>query len=360
MIDCNVLNDGTPYIVMEHLRGRPLGRIIAEEEIPLRRALDIVSQILGALGVAHDNGVVHADVKSDNFLVDELERSDHVTMIDFGLARLDGDGEDNGLGSRVVSGTPEYMAPEVIGGATPSAASDLYAVGVILYELLTGTTPFAGGLPTEIMARHVDDVVIPPSLRQPDRDIPPALDQIVLRALAKRPAARFPDAGEFARALDSVSRVRSKSGRHSRFELDPVARPDSPTVNCTIPRQRFARGSKHPEGALGAEIEELRQAIVDALVRGQVQEIAESYVKLATTLARNHRFARAVAELEEGIDILTAGRGPSATEVPKSVDRLVVALAALYAEAGQRERARRIAASVDGHATFADARRLPR
>ncbi|HEX7837379.1 MAG TPA: serine/threonine-protein kinase [Kofleriaceae bacterium] len=245
VIDYRVLPDGTPYIVMEHVPGRSLARVIAEEPIPLSRAVDLFEQILGALAAAHDAGIIHADVKSDNFLVERTGGRDHVTLIDFGLARVAGSPVETDLegGEVMVSGTPEYMAPEVVVGDPPILASDLYGAGVILYELLTGATPFGGGTAREIMLRHVRDTVVPPSLRRPDLDIPHALDAVVVRALAKRPEARFPDAAAFARALRAVDMPAGSA----RIPLgrDDVATADAPTRTCgtPLPRRRIARGS---------------------------------------------------------------------------------------------------------------------
>jgi eukaryotic-like serine/threonine-protein kinase len=207
VIDCCNLPDGTPYIVMQYIPGLPLGCLIGEDRLSLVRALELFAQILSAIGAVHDSGIIHADVKSDNFLVESFEERDHVTLIDFGLAQFAG--EHSRLraenGERVISGTPDYMAPEVIRGEPPTHASDLYAAGVILYELLTGTLPFSGETAKEIITHHLCDDVVPPSQRRPARRISPALDGIVLRALAKEPAQRFPDAATFARELRAVS-----------------------------------------------------------------------------------------------------------------------------------------------------------
>ena len=135
VFDSGVLPDGTPYIVMEHVPGRPLGRIIADEPVPLPRALDLFDQVLGALATTHGSGVIHGDIKSDNFLVEIVNGIDHVTLIDFGLAQVIAASAriDVEQGEVMVSGTPEYMAPEVIAGEPMSPASDLYGAGVILY-----------------------------------------------------------------------------------------------------------------------------------------------------------------------------------------------------------------------------------
>jgi serine/threonine protein kinase len=246
VVDCGELPDGAPYLVMEYVPGEALGDVIAEQPIPLARAVDMMEQILRALGAVHAAGVVHGDVKSDNFLVETAAGRDRVTLIDFGLARLAGaphemDVED---GEVMVSGTPEYMAPEIVGGDPPTRASDLYAAGVILYELLTGKTPFGGGTPVEIMMRHTRAAAIPPSLRSPERDLPPALDRVVLRALHKTPAARFPDAATFARELRAA--VAAPRPPASRPEVhDHAALPGSRTgsYGAPRPRARWARGS---------------------------------------------------------------------------------------------------------------------
>ncbi|HEY6175796.1 MAG TPA: serine/threonine-protein kinase, partial [Kofleriaceae bacterium] len=203
VIDQGTLPDGAPYLVMQHVPGRSLGQVIDEDAIPLARVVDLQCQILNALAAIHDAGIVHADVKSDNVLVERIRGVDHVTLIDFGLARLESApaSVDVEGGEVMVSGTPEYMAPEVVCGGTAIRASDVYAAGVILYELLTGAPPFLGISATDTMRQHAHDAVVPPSQRAPERDIPPALDRVVLRALRKRPEARFPDAAAFAREL---------------------------------------------------------------------------------------------------------------------------------------------------------------
>ena len=217
VFDFSALPDGTPYLVMEHVPGRTLRRLLADDAVSLPRAVDLVEQILTALGAAHDNGVVHGDVKSDNFLVGSAQGRDHVTLIDFGLARIDGTPAEPNTeqGEVMVSGTPAYMAPEVICGEPPTASSDLYGAGVILYELLTGTTPFDGDSAMEIMLKHVQDPVVPPSQRCPERGLPAALDRVVLRALDKRPRMRFPDAATFAHELRAaVLDVHHRAGLH--------------------------------------------------------------------------------------------------------------------------------------------------
>jgi serine/threonine-protein kinase len=278
VIDCGALPDGTPYLVMEHLQGRSLRDVIADEPISLARAADLVDQILTALRATHEAGIVHADVKSDNFLVETVDGKDHVTMIDFGLARLAGTpfALDNEHGETMVLGTPEYMAPEVVRGRPPIAASDLYGAGVILYELLTGNTPFTASTAGAIMRQHLQEVVVPPSLRQPDREIPPLVDRLVMKALDKRPEGRFPDARTFARALRECV-------RRSRAPSVPLPRPTRPDLAASAsqaadgpPAGRLAQGSDCGASAHRVEsLDALRPAIAEPRVLGAPPEREE-------------------------------------------------------------------------------------
>jgi serine/threonine-protein kinase len=288
VLDASELPDGTPYIVMEHVRGRSLGRIIAEEPVSLARAVDLLEQILAALSAIHEGGVIHADVKSDNFLVETVDGRDRVTLIDFGLARVAAAPSEVDLegGETMVSGTPEYMAPEVARGEPPIHASDLYGAGVILYELLTGVTPFGGGTARQIMVRHAYDPVVAPSRRRPDRDISPALDRVVVRALDKRPSARFADAAVFAREL------RAAAGR-PRLSTVPLPREQRAALETPT---RFARGSDCGNGARRADCQELRLAIDTALACGDVTQVANRYIELASPAADERQWLAAAVE----------------------------------------------------------------
>ncbi|MBZ0236887.1 MAG: protein kinase, partial [Deltaproteobacteria bacterium] len=202
IIDYGQTPDGLLYIVMEYLRGPTLTHLLSREHpIPVARVLGIVSQVLSGIEEAHAAGVVHADLKCDNIVVEQRRTGhDHVKVVDFGIARLMNaprDGED-----RNICGTPEYMAPEIIQGAPPSFASDLYAVGIILYELLAGQTPFVGGTAVDILTRQLKTE--PPPLGLTVRNLPGGLQPLVGRALAKKPAERFNDATEMRDELDEL------------------------------------------------------------------------------------------------------------------------------------------------------------
>jgi len=317
--------------VMEHVPGRLLGQVIDEDTIPLARAVDLQCQILGALAAIHDAGIVHADIKSDNVLVERVQGADRVTLIDFGLARLESAQAcvDVEGGEVMVSGTPEYMAPEVVCGGPAERASDLYAAGVILYELLTGAPPFLGISATDTMRQQANDPVVPPSQRAPEHDIPPALDRIVLRALRKRPEARFPDAAAFARELRAAMvGARAVAVRPAR-RLDRAARSSATRNTVPLPRRRLARGSDCGRSGRVANLPELARSIGTALADGDAAQIADSYLALAGALGREGRFLAAGRELREGIAILRTGQRRG-TQQP--LDQLIAAMAALHEE----------------------------
>src|SRR4051812_42653466 len=187
--------DGTYYIAMEYLEGRSLKQVLQEEgPLPADRAIDIVIQILRAARFAHQRGIIHRDIKPHNVILDEEGRA---KVTDFGIARA-GASDMTETGS--IMGTAQYLSPEQAQGHAVTVGSDLYSVGVILYELLTGSVPFEGETAVAVAFKQVSAEPRPPS--ELNSAIPPALDAIVMRALAKDPAQRFADADEFIAALE--------------------------------------------------------------------------------------------------------------------------------------------------------------
>ncbi|MBX5474385.1 MAG: Stk1 family PASTA domain-containing Ser/Thr kinase, partial [Thermoleophilia bacterium] len=191
--------EGTYYIAMEYLDGRSLKELIVSRgPAPVHVAVEYARQILSALRFAHRHGIVHRDIKPHNVLVDAEGR---VKVTDFGIARA-GTSQMTEAGSIV--GTAQYLSPEQARGADVDQRSDLYSLGVVLYELLTGEPPFEGDTPVEIAMKHLSTVPEPPSARRPD--IPRELDWVVMRALAKDPDGRYQSAEEMDADLDRVSR----------------------------------------------------------------------------------------------------------------------------------------------------------
>ncbi|WP_257457427.1 protein kinase domain-containing protein [Archangium lipolyticum] len=194
--------DGRPYFVMEHLEGQSLADF-ARGPLEPRVAVELLVQVCDALGAAHAHGIIHRDLKPANvFLVPGPHGSHRVKLLDFGIAkrlvRLEGETPTR---TGVLMGTPEFMAPEQCGGNDVDARTDLYAVGVLGYLLLTGSTPFSGRNAAEVLVAHLQQAPRPPHEVRPG--LPPALSAVLLRVLAKRPEARFSTAAELRAALEA-------------------------------------------------------------------------------------------------------------------------------------------------------------
>jgi eukaryotic-like serine/threonine-protein kinase len=202
--------EDTYYIAMEYLPGRSLKQLI-RDEAPLDpvRAIDIAVQILRAARFAHRRGIIHRDLKPHNVIVDD---SDHATVTDFGIARA-GASDMTETGS--IMGTSQYLSPEQAQGHSVNAQSDLYSIGVVLYEMLTGRVPFDGDSAVTIALKHVSEAPTPPSQFNPR--ITPELEQTVLWTLNKNPADRPADAEQLITVLEHCREaiVAGKAGQHT-------------------------------------------------------------------------------------------------------------------------------------------------
>src|SRR5213595_24254 len=210
--------EGTYYIAMVYIDGRSLKELIVSRgPAPVNVAIEYARQILQALRFAHRHGIVHRDIKPHNVLVDGDGR---VKVTDFGIARA-GTSQMTEAGSIV--GTAQYLSPEQAKGGDVDPRSDLYSLGVVLYELLTGKTPFEGETPVEIAMKHLSNAPKPPSKLRPD--IPSELDMVVLRALAKSPDDRYQSADEMEADLERVARGARVSATTSDTATQVLRRP---------------------------------------------------------------------------------------------------------------------------------------
>jgi eukaryotic-like serine/threonine-protein kinase len=211
--------DDLPYLVMDFIQGRSLRALIDEGPVPAPRALRIVRQILAALGHSHDHGIIHRDIKPENVIIENLTGlEDHVRVLDFGLARfMHGQRKPT---SGMTLGTPSYMAPELAGDGTIDERVDLYACGVVLFEMLTSRPPFQAADVGEMFLQLL--TVPPPLLRQqaPHAGFSPELEQVVQRSLAKQPEERFPSAAAMVAALEAVPDAAGAQG-----QVPPAAAP---------------------------------------------------------------------------------------------------------------------------------------
>jgi beta-lactam-binding protein with PASTA domain len=232
--------DGTYYIAMEYVEGASL-RDLVNQGMSVEAAVGVTRQILAAARFAHSNGVIHRDLKPGNVLVDRQGRA---TVADFGIAKA-GVSEITQTGS--VMGTAQYLSPEQAQGLEVTAASDLYSVGVILYEALTGHVPFEADSAVAVALKQVSEVPRPPSELNPK--VPRALDAVVLKALAKDPANRFASADEFEAALDAAEANPAVAPFETAVSgLPPVVPPPGEAAQAATPPQAPPEPPPEEEG----------------------------------------------------------------------------------------------------------------
>ena len=221
--DFGEAENGVVFLVMEYLDGRTLKDIIRSEgPMALDRAVEIVRQVSGALDAAHQQGVIHRDLKSDNIMLSQTNGGDWAKVLDFGIAKIqqpEGARDNDITAANLVIGTPQYMSPEQCSQAGPiDARSDVYSLGVIVFEMLAGRVPFTGDSPTVIMMKQVGDD--PPSVLEARPDLGASIDNLIKKALAKRPADRFQTAGALSEALTLAA---AQTGAVTSKQVAPVA-----------------------------------------------------------------------------------------------------------------------------------------
>ena len=192
------VHDEQYYMVMELIEGGTLTEWSKKEigDIDLRTILNIMEQVASALDYAHNQGIVHRDIKPSNILVNE---NGGIFLTDFGIARIVSGSQTQFTATGALIGTPAYMSPEQCRGEEISQVSDIYSLGIILFELLTGQQPFEAKTPLSVLQKHIKEPI--PNLRLHRSDLPPTIDLVIAKTLAKQPADRYQTAGEFVSAL---------------------------------------------------------------------------------------------------------------------------------------------------------------
>ncbi|MGY2001543.1 Stk1 family PASTA domain-containing Ser/Thr kinase [Blastococcus sp. SYSU DS1024] len=221
----------TPYIVMEYVEGETLRDVLRREgRLPIERAMSLAADISGALDFSHRNGIVHRDVKPGNVMITPQGT---VKVMDFGIARAVSDSAATMTSTAAVIGTAQYLSPEQARGEGVDARSDVYSLGCLLYELVTGAPPFTGDSPVSVAYQHVrEDPRLPSSINP---DVPPELDAILLKAMSKNPANRYQSAADMRSDL-----LRALAGQ--RVEATPVMGDAEKTAIIGAPVGSYASG----------------------------------------------------------------------------------------------------------------------
>ncbi|MDQ6821982.1 MAG: protein kinase [Actinomycetota bacterium] len=293
------------YYVAELVEGESLAERLGRGALAPREACEIAEQLCVALAQAHAEGIVHRDVKPGNVLISAGGR---VKVGDFGLA-LAADASTGGSGATIV-GTPSYMAPEQAEGLRVTPATDVYSVGVVLYEMLVGSPPFTGGSPVELALRHVRDT--PPPL---PAAIPTAARSIVTRSLSKSPSERYADAGTMAEALASA-RVPREAGRSDETPWQRVPGKDTWVAPRLAPRANFNPPARRRAAALLASAVVLLLGMVAAAIA--TANGPQVRVPAVIGLTRAGAAARATAHGLHPAFVARFGRAPKGTAIAQA------------------------------------------
>ena len=282
--DFGTTSDGLVYIVMELLEGQTLRDVLAREApLDVARSVSIMLQISSAVGAAHAAGIIHRDLKPANiFIVQRKDAPPFVKVLDFGIAKLAAEALDDDDDPQTLTqvgamiGTPRYMSPEQCDGAHLTPAADVYSLGIILYEMLTGTTPFNGTSPLAIAIKHSSQ--IPRNPREFVATIPPALEAVALRALEKKPEDRPANAEAFRQELYAVA---------ERLGLEHADSLSAPTIESLR-----SAGTETPSGRLVIDIERLRQSrAASSATAAQPEVVAHANIPVAGNIPPGNGYA---------------------------------------------------------------------
>lgn len=290
-----------PYIVMEYVDGVTLRDIVhGEGPMPTRRAIEVIADACQALNFSHQHGIIHRDVKPANIMI---STTNAVKVMDFGIARALADGNSVTQTAAVI-GTAQYLSPEQARGEAVDARSDVYSLGCVLYEILTGEPPFVGDSPVAVAYQHVREDPVPPSGRH--EDIAAELDAVVLKALAKNPDNRYQTAAEMRNDLVRVHngeapeapKVLTAAERTSMIASTPAAGPAAPRTG-PLPRQEPDFATDRAVGSVGRWLIAVAVlAVLTVVVTVVINTFGGSSHQVQVPDVRNKASADAVVELQ--------------------------------------------------------------
>lgn len=256
--DFGTTPDGSVFFTMEYLDGVDLSHVTKQEKpVPWKRAKRILEQVCRALNAAHSHGIIHRDMKPANiFLILREGKADFVKVLDFGIAKMTLEGSDKGLTrTGMIFGTPEYMSPEQAQGIKPDHRVDIYAVGIIMYELLCGSVPFKADTFMGVLTKHMFEELPPVNETNPEVYIPPDVEEILNKALAKKADERFQSIAEMAEAIARVPNYTAPPPGTLPARPDPskkVALVSEPTDEEDLLEKPRTGKARILAGALGA------------------------------------------------------------------------------------------------------------
>ena len=281
VLDFGELPDGSTYFAMEFLQGPTLAELIASGDlVGDRRVVGIAVQIADGLAAAHDARIVHRDLKPDNVFVEDENGSDFVKIVDFGIAkvvRL----QNKITRAGAIFGTPHYMSPEQCRGSSVDRRTDVYSLGVILYEMISGSVPFDAENPLSILSQHLHDPPLPPSQLDSPPEMPAGLEALILRCLAKEPEDRFQSMSDVAAALRAVQRGEPLEELEVHIsvtppEPDPVESvPAAMTASLPAPPPVSSRPApaSAPTSGRGSTLTALDAAVRDAALERELEQV---------------------------------------------------------------------------------------
>ncbi len=343
--DFGETEDGLVYLVMEYLEGESLADLVGRGPVPVHRAFGIVRQVCQGLQRAHDIGIFHRDLKPENiFLVRHDDGGDHAKILDFGLARVVGDKRLTSTGQ--VFGTPEYISPEQASGGDVTHLADLYALGVILYEMIAGRLPFTGST-ARLVYQHLREQARPPSHVAPA--IQPGVDAVVMRLLDKTPSKRYGSARAVAEALAALE---AEIAKQDGVATMPAREVTTAEVLALPPSVVEQFGSKLDRFRGIAAARPADRAFAEAVARfaGRVGRLEKEYerVRTAASALREHvtHGRTTIERLRRALDELCRDEGRGKREMESIRAALAHARAGLEADmrdfARSREELRRL------------------